>query len=86
MECGAVDEDGMKFMEAVDSLSINGKQSSFNILQNIETRGRGIYTSSTASVVYLVAIKLCLVETYIKAVTSRGGKVPLTISMQLAKS
>lgn len=44
MECGAVDEDGMKFMEAVDSLSINGKQSSFNILQNIETRGqRDIY-------------------------------------------
>lgn len=51
MECGAVDEDGMKFMEAVDSLSINGKQSSFNILQNIETRGRGIYISPTASVV-----------------------------------
>lgn len=82
-----MDEDGMKFMEAVDSLSINGKQSSFNILQNIETRGsRGIYISPTASVVYLVAIQLCLAETYIKAVTSRGGKVPLTISMQLAKS
>lgn len=86
MECGAVDEVGMKFMEAVDSLSINGKQSSFNILQNIETRGRGIYISSTAFVVYLVAIKLCLAEISIKVVTSRGGKVPLTISMQLTKS